>query len=294
MKVEIPFFKMHGLGNDYIYIDTTLLDNNLKYLIQRKKNEMAISMSKYHYGIGSDGLIIFWEKNKDFFIEMYNKNGSYSQICGNGFRCIGGYIYLKYGYSKFFIFSGKKKIYIKVKYDKNNQDTIHKKNLTDVNVLVNMGKSTCDIVDKGELNIDFYSWRYNCVDIGNPHCVIFLNDEDHLKQINLEDIVPKIRDVFGKKGMKDEMNFEFIKIESKDVFFQRTWERGSGETLACASGATAAFIVGRLLGILFNSVTSKLLGGDLYIFIQEDNIWQTGEINYPFEGVYLYDTKKDR
>ena len=263
MTKKIKFTKMHGAGNDYIYVDTT----NYPIAAPEKK---AIEWSKFHTGIGSDGLILIGNSDKaDFSMRIFNADGSEAMMCGNGSRCVGKYVY-EYG------LTDKTEITLDtlsgIKILK-----LHVEGKTVTAVTVDMGSP----LETGEVHFeDKYPFRSTRVSMGNPHLVTFVDD---ITQINLPEIGPELE---NHHLFPDRTNVEFAQIVCKDTIRMRVWERGSGETLACGTGACAVAVASILNGLCNDSVTVKLLGGDLKITWdrEADVVYMEGPANIVFTG----------
>ncbi|MDR3217895.1 MAG: diaminopimelate epimerase [Dysgonamonadaceae bacterium] len=275
----MKFTKMHGAGNDYVYIDC---------FREKVENptELAIKVSDRHKGIGSDGLILIMPSDTcDFRMRMFNADGSEAQMCGNGSRCVGKFVYDK-------AYTNKKQITLetlagvkvlelfpvngkveKVKVDMGTP-TLHVK---DIPVVWN----DTQLIDK---TIDFEPEKYalTCVSMGNPHAVIFTEGIDKL---DLEKIGKKIE---NHRMFPERVNVEFVEILSPTYAKMRVWERGSGETLACGTGACAVEVAAVLNNKLERKATISLLGGDLELEWDKDNehVYMTGEAITVFEGEF--------
>ena len=277
----MKFTKMQGAGNDYIYVDCT------KKLL-KNPSKTAIKVSERHFGIGSDGMILIKSSDKaDFFMEMYNADGSQGKMCGNGIRCVGKYVYDNKMTDKTTItvetLSGIKTLVLNVEDDKVKT------------VRVNMGSpilesakvpvvSEKDKVIDEPVMVNNKEYRITCVSMGNPHAITFVDDIDSL---DIEHIGP----MFEKKEIfPEQVNTEFIQVVSRDVIKMRVWERGSGETLACGTGACASVVACVLNGLTEDKVTVKLLGGDLFIEYNrdEDAVYMTGPARITFTGEFNY------
>lgn len=274
------FTKMEGLGNDYVYVDC--FKEQLTDV-----TELAIAVSDRHFGIGSDGLILIKPSDRaDFFMEMYNADGSQGKMCGNGIRCVGKYVY-DCGLTD--------KTEISV-------DTLAgikylKLNVVDgkvESVRVNMGapellpklvpvKLEGDRVIDREILIDDETYNITCVSMGNPHCVVYMEDELSLEKLRIEELGPKFE---NNSIFPDRINTEFVKVMDRDNLLMRVWERGSGETLACGTGACAVAVATILNGMCNDSVTVKLLGGNLKItWDRESNlVYMEGPARIAFTG----------
>lgn len=263
------FTKMHGCGNDYIYV-------NCMEKIVENPEETAIRVSDRHFGIGSDGLILICPSDlADFRMAMYNADGSEGKMCGNGVRCIAKYVY-EYG------LTDKDKISIETKGGIKYLDlTIEdgKVVLVKVNmgapilepeqIPVRLGKEDC--VNQ-EIVVDGVSYQITCVSMGNPHAITFVEDTQSLP---LEKIGPAFE---HHEVFPDRVNTEFVQVLNRKEVNMRVWERGSGETLACGTGACATVVACVLNGLTENEVTVHLLGGDLFLNYDEENntVWMTG------------------
>lgn len=280
----IRFTKMEGLGNDYVYIDCTKQDI-------KNASELAKVISDRHFGVGSDGLILI-KKSKiaDFRMQMFNSDGSEAEMCGNGIRCVGKFVYDK-GLTDKTTLKIETLAGIKI-LDLNVEDGKVK------TVRVDMGEPILDYklipardgkVYKSKDGIKFYKVNINidndlkeltCVSMGNPHGVDFMNNMEKLKIEKYGPII-EVDNHFPNK-----VNAEFIEIVDKNNINMRVWERGAGETLACGTGACASVVASVLNGYTERQVTVKLLGGKLDIeWNKEDNhVYMTGPAKTVFEG----------
>ena len=271
------FTKMEGLGNDYVYVNCfeEKIDN---------ASEIAIAVSDRHFGIGSDGLILIKPSDKaDFFMEMYNADGSQGKMCGNGIRCVGKYVYD-------FGLTDKTEITVDtlagIKYLK-----LNVKDGKVASVRVNMGapvltpaeipvKLDGDMVVDRTITIDGKDYNVTCVSMGNPHCITYMDDVEGL---DIEKVGPGFE---NNAIFPDRVNTEFVKVIDRDTLVMRVWERGSGETLACGTGACAVAVASILNGLCNNSVTVKLLGGDLKITWDREvnTVYMEGPAKVVFTG----------
>ena len=276
----MKFTKMHGAGNDYIYVDCTqsVIDN---------PSQVAIDLSDRHFGIGSDGLILIKNSDKaDFFMEMYNADGSQGQMCGNGIRCVGKFVYDNGLTDKTTVtidtLAGVKILELKTGAD-GKVETAR----------VNMGApiltsrqipvvSTKEQVIDEPLNVDGTTYHITAVSMGNPHAIVYMDD---LRNLDIEKIGPKFENHIA---FPDRINTEFVKVIDRHTLQMRVWERGSGETLACGTGACAVAVASTLNGLVDEDqpVTVKLLGGDLQILWnrQENLVYMTGPATTVFDG----------
>ena len=268
----MKFTKMHGCGNDYVYVDCI---NGLQL---PDESALAQKVSDRHFGIGSDGLILIKKgKAADFEMVMYNADGSRSQMCGNGIRCVGKYVYdagITNG-RKFTVESmGAIKQLTVVKGEPGDKQSW---------LNVDMGKPAFE-GGKIPLKISGNEYQVTCVSMGNPHAVVFL---DYKPQIFP---VCEIGPLFENNPyFPDRTNTEFAYVENRRTIWMRVWERGTGETLACGTG-TCATVVAAILNDLVDAgekITVHLLGGDLEIKWsgnKNDSVFMTGPAETVFEG----------
>ena len=274
----MKFTKMQGIGNDYDYV------NCLQETIENP-SELAKKISDRHYGVGSDGLIMINPSDKaDFEMEMYNADGSRGEMCGNGIRCVAKYVY-DYG------LTDKTSISVEtlagIKYlDLTVEDG------KVVLVKVDMGKPMLrpeevpvvsekeEVIDE-PITVDGQEYRMTCVSMGNPHAVVFI-DQD-VKEFPLETVGVKFE---NHERFPKRVNTEFVNVLDRHTAQMRVWERGSGETLACGTGACAVAVACALNGLTEDEVTVKLLGGDLQIkWDREKNtVYMTGPAEVVFDG----------
>ena len=273
----MKFTKMHGLGNDYVYVNC---------FEEKIDNPPAVArfVSDRHFGIGSDGLIMINpSKTADFEMEMYNADGSRGEMCGNGIRCVAKYVY-DYG------LTDKTQISVEtlggIKYlDLTVEDG--KVSL----VKVDMGKPELEadlipIISEREqvidepIEVDGKEYHMTGVSMGNPHAVIYVDD---VKGLDLEKIGPKFE---NHERFPKRINTEFVHCIDRQTVEMRVWERGSGETLACGTGACAVAVSSILNNLTDTQVTVKLLGGDLQIEWdrEKDRVFMTGPAEVVFDG----------
>ena len=276
----IEFTKMHGLGNDYVYMDA--IHQNIE-----KESSLAQFVSNRHFGIGSDGLILICKSDvADFKMRMFNADGSEAEMCGNGIRCVGKFVYDK---------------------GLTNKTQVTIETLAGIKILqlnVENGKVKTVKVDMGEpilepkkipviseekpvrnleLKAEDKKFKFTCVSMGNPHAITIV---DNTKEFDVER--------YGKqleidKAFPNKTNVEFIEIVDKNHIKMRVWERGAGETLACGTGACASVVACVLNKLTENIVNVELLGGTLEIeWNREDNhVYMTGPAVTVFEGELL-------
>ena len=282
----MKFTKMHGCGNDYVYVDCT------KEVIPNI-SETAIRVSDRHFGIGSDGLILIKASDvADFEMDMYNADGSRGKMCGNGIRCVAKYVYDHGLTDKTTItvntLSGIKTLQLtvedgkvsKVRVDMGEPELIPAQVPVKASVL-GLADDRREAIVAEPLEIKGRSYDITCVSMGNPHCITFI-DED-VRDFPLEEVGP----VFEKHELFPErVNTEFINVIDKDHLRMRVWERGSGETLACGTGACAVAVASYLNGFTGRSVDIELLGGHLEIVYDEktNHVFMTGPATEVFSG----------
>lgn len=276
--MNMKFTKMHGCGNDYVYVDCTneMIEN---------PSEVSKYVSDRHFGIGSDGLILICSsETADFRMAMYNADGSEGAMCGNGIRCVAKYVYDKG-------LTDKKNISIETKSGiKELELTVEDGKVSLVKV--NMGAPILKAKDipvyvdtekciDSDINVDWKDYKITCVSMGNPHAVTFI-DED-VKTFPIEKIGPKFE---NHPMFPDRVNTEFVQVLNRHEVNMRVWERGSGETLACGTGTCATVVACVLNGLTDDEVTVHLLGGDLFIKYDRENdtVWMTGPAVIAFEG----------
>ena len=282
--MKLHFSKMHGLGNDYIYVNC--LEHKLKH-----PEEVARIVSDRHFGVGSDGLILICPSDRaDFEMRMFNADGSEGKMCGNAIRCVGKYVYDRG-------FTDRKTLQI---------DTISGVKTLEL-TLEDDGKVSTVRVDMGRASLrardipvetdydDFVSqpmlvhgevFLVTCVSMGNPHAVIFCDDVEDLP---LEDIGPLFE---NHEKFPDRINTEFIERVDRQTLKMRVWERGSGETFACGTGACAAVVAAVVNGHCDagDEVTVRLRGGELKITCREDfTVLMEGPAAHDFDGVMEID-----
>ena len=281
----IPFVKMEGIGNDYVYVDA-------RKSVPTGLSKLARAISDRHFGVGSDGLILIRTSKLNGVkhrMQMFNSDGSESEMCGNGLRCVGKYLYDR-GFERseeFPVETGAGVLHIKVTPTKGKH--VARK------VRVNMGPprlSRSLIPMTGEppehvvnvpLKVGGREFRITCVSMGNPHCVIFLDEPADDKLVHSIGPLIENHPLFPRRT-----NVEFVYRESDKLLHQRTWERGAGETLACGTGASAVCVAGVLNGIAKRKVKIKLLGGDLEMeWNAKDNcVYKTGPAREVYSGVW--------
>ncbi len=286
--MKIAFTKMHGCGNDYIYV------NGAQAKIENdKKPEAVRRLSDRHFGIGGDGGIFIHPltgeeagQQADFEMEMYNADGSRAEMCGNGIRCAAKYVYDK-GLT-----------------DKETLRIVSCGNVKILELAVQGGKVTGVKVNMGSpvlkaedipvvsgqeeaiaerIEVEGKEYKMTCVSMGNPHAVIFMEGHEDLGSFDIEKVGPHFE---NHMRFPKRVNTEFAKVIDRYTIQMRVWERGTGETLACGTGACATAVAGILNGLTQEEVTVKLLGGELNIRWDrgENLVYMTGPAETVFEG----------
>ncbi len=274
----MKFTKMHGAGNDYVYV------NCFEETVPNPE-QVAIQVSNRNFGIGSDGLILIVPSSvADVRMRMFNSDGSESEMCGNGIRCVAKYAYDHGIVTKKEITAETGAGILTLQLFTSADNKVEK-------VRVNMGKPRLtrgeipmlgdagDKVVSEPLNILHTTFNITCVSMGNPHCVIFVDD---VESFQVEKYGPLIEnhDLFPRRT-----NVEFVQIISRTEVRQRTWERGAGETLACGTGASAVCVAGALNGLTEKKILNHLAGGDLELEWAEDGfLYMTGPAVEVFSG----------
>lgn len=274
----MKFTKMQGLGNDYVYV------NCLKETVEQPA-ETARKVSDRHFGIGSDGLILIKPSEvADFKMDMYNADGSQAEMCGNGIRCVGKYVY-DYGLTdkksisvetlagiKYLDFEVKDGKVALITVDMGEPEFIAKK----VPVICDKEKAIEEPIQAAGKE-----WSMTCISMGNPHCIIFIDEP--VKDFPLEEIGPEFE---SHERFPNRVNTEFIEVLDRKTVNMRVWERGSGETMACGTGACASAVAAMLCGYTEDEITLHLLGGDLKVrWDRETNrVFMTGAAEVVFDG----------
>ena len=274
------FTKMHGIGNDYVYVNC--FEEQVDDLAA-----LAVKMSCPHFGVGSDGLILICPSDvADFEMKMFNSDGSMSEMCGNGVRCVGKYVYDR-GLT-----------------DKTTVNLMTGGGLKVLKLRVNQGKVVSVKVDMGapelrpelipvdlpgetvmgqHIQVSGVTYEIHCVSMGNPHCVIFVKDPDQVDVAQVGALLEN-HPIFPHRA-----NIEFVQVIDRSHLRMRVWERGSGETLACGTGACASLVAAVLTGRADRQVTMDLLGGslDLDWSFDDGHVYQEGPATFVFDGEWL-------
>jgi diaminopimelate epimerase len=278
----IKFTKMHGLGNDYVYMDAI-------HQTIENRSSLAKFVSDRHFGIGSDGLILICKSDvADFKMSMFNSDGTEAEMCGNGIRCVGKFVYDKGMTNKQIItietLAGIKTLKMTIKDGK-----VEK-------VRVDMGEPILEpdripVIAKEnpvknlDLKVENRDFKFTCVSMGNPHAITFINEDVKDFDIHKYGEIVEIDPAFPKRT-----NVEFINIVDRNNIKMRVWERGAGETLACGTGACASVVASCLNGYTDRNVNVELLGGVLEVeWNKDDNhVYMIGSATTVFEGELDY------
>lgn len=301
--MKVKFTKMHGCGNDYIYMDGARVQ-----VSQEEKAELVRKLSHRHFGIGGDGVIWIHPVSEDaerelgqpadFEMEMYNADGSRAEMCGNGIRCVAKYVYDKG-------MTDRKDLRI-VSCGKVKELELSVEGGKVTGVRVNMGAPELDAAAipvvcgqrqavREAIEVGGKTFEMTCVSMGNPHAVIFVEEEDILGISDGDGAADRFgREIVAGIGSLVERhprfpkktNTEFVKVLDRHTVQMRVWERGTGETLACGTGACATAVACVLNGLTEEEVTVKLLGGELNIRWdrKENLVYMTGPAETVFEG----------
>ena len=301
----MKFTKMHGCGNDYIYVN-----GFTEKISQEEKPELVQRLSDRHFGIGGDGAIFINPSDEaDFEMEMYNADGSRAEMCGNGIRCVAKYVYDKGMTDKtdISVISCGKIKYLQLFLKEGKVDSVRvnmgapELQAGQIPVIVSGGKNDTgfdyesDTVREKENNVDEIEkesvidepitvqgkeYKMTCVSMGNPHAVVFMDDVTNLQ---IEKIGPYFE---NHKRFPNRINTEFVKVLDRKTVQMRVWERGTGETLACGTGCCATVVACVLNGLTDDTVTVKLLGGEIEITWdrEADLVYMTGPAVTVFEG----------
>ena len=280
----MKFTKMHGCGNDYVYINGAL-----ERIPQEKKPGLVRYLSNRHTGVGGDGVIFINPSDvADFEMEMDNADGTRAEMCGNGIRCVAKYVYDKELTDKkeISIVSAGQIKYLELEVGSDNQ--VH-------TIKVNMGQPILEperipVALSGEnavnvpILVEGQEYRMTCVSMGNPHAVVFV---DRVADMKLEQIGPLFE---HHELFPNRTNTEFVQIIDRQHVKMRVWERGTGETLACGTGCCATAVACVLNGLTDPSITVGVLGGEIEVtWDQESNlVYMTGPAITVFEGETIY------
>lgn len=275
----MKFTKMHGIGNDYIYVNC--FEEKIDDIPQ-----LAVEMSDRHFGVGSDGLVLIMPSDRaDFRMRMFNSDGSEAEMCGNATRCVGKYVYDNG-------LTDKTKISLEtlagIKYlDLFVNDGVVEKVTVDMGEpvltpqLIPVDYTGDEFINK-IISVDGVEYAITCVSMGNPHAITYMDD---ISNLQIEKLGPKFENhqIFPKKT-----NTEFVQVINRNILRMRVWERGAGETLACGTGACAVLVSSVLNNLSERKATIQLIGGDLEIEWREgdNHVYMTGSATKVFDGVW--------
>jgi diaminopimelate epimerase len=275
--VKISFWKMHGIGNDFVVID-----NRNRQIPEKELSKIAEKLCKRYFSIGADGILVVSNSSvADVKMRIFNADGSEAETSGNGVRCFAKYCY-ENGVAnkkelKIETLAGVKTVWLDTEKGKVSS------------VTVDMGepiieRSRIPVVGNGkcvneDLQLEGVNYKMTCVSVGNPHCVIFVDNTQHFP---VGTVGPKIE---NHKMFPARINAEFAQILNRNEIKLRVWERGVGETLACGTGACATVVAANVLGKVDKLCVVHLLGGDLKIELRDNRILMTGTADKVFEGI---------
>lgn len=275
----MKFTKMHGCGNDYIYIDGAK-----EKIAQEAKADFVRRVSDRHFGVGGDGVIFINPSDEaDFEMEMYNADGSRAEMCGNGIRCVAKFVYDKGLIDKtdISVISCGRIKYLQLFLKDGRVDTV-RVNMGAPELKAELVPVVCEserVVDE-PISVQGQDYKMTCVSMGNPHAVVFM---DGVRELDIEKIGPFFE---NHERFPRRTNTEFVEVIDRQTVLMRVWERGTGETLACGTGACATVVACILNGLTDETVTVKLLGGELSITWdrEADLVYMTGPAVTVFEG----------
>ncbi|MEM2342347.1 MAG: diaminopimelate epimerase [Candidatus Bathyarchaeia archaeon] len=275
---ELVFWKMHGLGNDYI-----LIDNRDGRLCDEVLSPLAQKLCRRRFSVGADGLLLVYDSNvADVKMRIFNADGSEAEMCGNGIRCLAKYCYeggvIVKSEIRIETLTGIKTVQLNI------EDGRVKAVRVDMGIPI-FKRERIPIAGEGEfineeLKVNDEVFKATCLSVGNPHCVIFIENVDDFPVAYYG---PRIENhpLFPKR-----INVEFAQVIRQDLIKVRVWERGVGETLACGTGACASVVAGNILGKVNRECTVQLPGGELKIEYDESNrIFMTGPAETVYKGI---------
>ena len=265
----MKFTKMQGIGNDYVYVDC------FKEQV-KEPGKVSRFISDRHFGIGADGLILICPSGKaDCRMEMYNADGSQGTMCGNGVRCVG-----KYAYDHGLVPADRRTMTVETLGGIKTLE-LEVKDGKAVSITVDMGEGTLTSGLPEDIQVDGKDYRFVGIDVGNPHAVYYMEGIDGL---DLERIGPAFE--CHQRFSPDRVNTEFIEVVDRTHLNMRVWERGSGETWACGTGATASVLASILMGYVDDEAEVSLRGGKLMIRLDRatGHLFMTGPAVEVFNG----------
>lgn len=276
----MKFTKMHGIGNDYVYI------NAFEEEVTAPE-QLAVAISDRHFGVGGDGLVLIMpSKIADAKMRMFNSDGSEAEMCGNAIRCVGKYLYDHRIVTKETLtietLAGIKLLNLEIKNGLVNAVKVDMGEPILQSDLIPVNGDSRIIIDE-PIAVNGRNYRFTAVSMGNPHCVIFVPEITDAMVLT-DGPALEIHSLFPRK-----INVEFVKVNSRTSLTMRVWERGSGETMACGTGACASVVAAILNKLTDRLVTVKLLGGELLIEWEpvSNHVFMTGPAVTVFEGEWL-------
>ena len=274
---EIKFWKMHGLGNDYI-----LIDNRDGKLDGKDLGKVAKNLCRRRFSVGADGLLLLYDSSvADVKMRIFNADGSEAEMCGNGIRCLAKYCFENNVTDKTELrietLAGIKTVWLNVEDGTVRSVTVNMGSpILERRMIPMAGEGKC--IDE-ELEVEGEKFKITCLSVGNPHCVIFM---DNVDAFPVEKIGPKIE---NHPAFPNRTNVEFAQLIRNNEMKIRVWERGVGETLACGTGACAAVVAANLTGKASGKCIVHLRGGDLNIEYMNNRILMRGAAEKSFEGI---------
>lgn len=276
----MKFTKMHGIGNDYIYVNA--FDEEIS-----NPERLAVAISDRHFGVGGDGLVLIMpSKIADARMRMFNADGSEAEMCGNAIRCVGKFLYDHKIVAKETLtiqtLAGIKQLFLETKQGKVNTVKVDMgEPILQSNLIPVAGEPRTIIGEP--ISVNDRNYQFTAVSMGNPHCVIFVPDiTDNM--VHTDGPALEKHPLFPRK-----INVEFVKVNSRTSLTMRVWERGSGETMACGTGACASVVAGISSNLIDRVATVELLGGELLIEWDpnSNHVFMTGPAVTVFEGEWL-------
>ena len=278
----MKFTKMHGIGNDYIYV-------NCFEEVVTEPERLAIVMSRPHFGCGADGLILIEPSDTaDFGMRIFNSDGSEAGMCGNGIRCVGKYVYERGMTDKTELTiatkGGYKQIQLQLEDGKVSRVKVDM-GTPELNPKLIPVDLPGEIVLRHRLQIMGQTWFITCVNMGNPHAVLFVRDPEVIDLPTIGSMIEH-HPLFPRRT-----NVEFVRVIDRGILQMRVWERGAGETLACGTGACASLVAAVLTGLSDRTVQMKLSGGNLQLQwdAADNHVYQTGPASFVYDGEWLGD-----
>ncbi|MBR6187124.1 MAG: diaminopimelate epimerase [Clostridia bacterium] len=278
----MKFTKMHGIGNDYIYV-------NCFEEVVTEPERLALVMSKPHFGCGADGLILIEPSDSaDFGMRIFNSDGSEAGMCGNGIRCVGKYVYERGMTDKTELTiatkGGFKRISLQLEDNKVSRVKVDM-GTPELNPKLIPVDLPGEIVLRHRLQIMGQTWFITCVNMGNPHAVLFVRDPEVIDLPTIGSMIEH-HPLFPRRT-----NVEFVRVIDRGILQMRVWERGAGETLACGTGACASLVAAVLAGLSDRTVQMKLSGGNLQLHwdAEDNHVYQTGPAAFVYDGEWLGD-----